>query len=527
MSNPVVHENPARRAPISDRVPKTGSPKSASADHHRVAILGAGFGGLGMAIRLLQSGERDFIVLEKADDVGGTWRDNTYPGCQCDVASNVYSYSFAPNPNWSRSFAWQGEILAYLRECTDRFGVRPFIRFGHELFEARWLEQEQRWRLLTSQGVITADVVVSGHGGLSSPTNADIPGLGRFEGAVFHSAQWRHDYELAGKRVAVIGTGASAIQVVPAIQPQVAQLTLFQRTPAWVVPRQDAAVSERKRFWYRHLPFLQKLARLRIYLMRELVVLGMVNPELMKRGEQMAREHLRAQVPDRELRKKLTPKYAMGCKRVLLSDEYYPALSQANAEVVTESIVSANEKGLVTSDGRQHEFDAIVFCTGFKVTDHPVMQMFFGRDGRSMAEHWSAETAAYLGTTVAGFPNLFLLTGPYTGLGHNSIIYMLESQFEYILGGLSALRERDAAALDVKREVVSAFCEEMQQKLQGTVWTSGCASWYQDASGKNTTVWPTFTFRYRARTRRFDAQAYAFEARRETRAKRDAATAAA
>jgi cation diffusion facilitator CzcD-associated flavoprotein CzcO len=482
--------------------------------HHRVAIVGAGFGGLGMAIRLLQTGEQDFVVLEKADEVGGTWRDNTYPGCQCDVASNIYSFSFAPNPNWSRTYAWQGEILDYLKACTERFGVRPHIRFGTELQDARWDDARQRWQLRTNRGAFSADVLVLGHGGLSAPTMPDIPGLSRFKGTMFHSAAWRHDHDLTGERVAVIGTGASAIQVVPAIQPKVGKLTLFQRTAPFVVERIDPEHGPVRRALYKRLPFMQKLARLREYAGRELVVLALIKHERMERFRPFALKHLRTQVQDPALRKKLTPRFTLGCKRILLSNDYYPALTQPNAEVVTERIVEATETGVVTADGTHHELDTIVLCTGFKVTDHPVMNLLHGRDGRSLGEHWAGGAEAYLGLNAVGFPNLFLLSGPNTALGHSSIIYMLESQFAYVLDALGALREQSAAALEVRPEAVAAFCEDVQKKLAGTVWSSGCASWYMDANGRNTTIWPDFTFNYRKRTRRLDRGAYLFEARR-------------
>jgi cation diffusion facilitator CzcD-associated flavoprotein CzcO len=497
----------SERAPHSDVAPRP-------VPHHRTVIVGAGFGGLGMAIRLLQGGERDFAVLEKAEEVGGTWRDNTYPGCQCDVASNIYSFSFAPNPNWSRTYAWQGEIFDYLKDCTERFGVRPFIRFGCELQHARWDNDAQRWQLRTSRGAFTAEVLVLGHGGLSAPTLPDIPGFERFKGTVFHSAAWRHDHDLSGERVAVIGTGASAIQVVPAIQPKVGKLTLFQRTAPFVIERVDPAHGKLRRALYKYLPFTQTFARFREYAGREMVVLGLLHHERMERFRPFALKHLRTQVQDPELRKKLTPRFTLGCKRILLSNDYYPALTQPNAEVVTERIVEATETGLMTADGTHHAFDTIVLCTGFKVTDHPVMTLLHGRDGRSLAEHWEKGAASYLGLSAAGFPNLFTLSGPNTALGHNSIIYMLESQFTYILDALTALRERDAAALEVKPEAVAAFCDEVQKKLEGTVWSSGCASWYMDANGRNTTIWPDFTFNYRKRTRKLDQGAYLFEARR-------------
>lgn len=496
-----------RQEPISDVAPR-------AIPHHRVAIVGAGFGGLGMAIRLLQSGQRDFVVFEKADEVGGTWRDNTYPGCQCDVASNIYSFSFAPNPNWSRTFAWQGEILQYLKDCTERFGVRPHIRFGHELTEARWQNDEQRWLLRTTQGTYSADVIVLGHGGLSAPTNPDIPGFDRFRGTVFHSAAWNHEHDLGGERVAVIGTGASAIQVVPAIQPEVGKLTLFQRTAPFVIERVDPAYGPARRAGYRFLPFVQTLSRFWQYITRELVVFGLRDHRRMERFRPLALRHLYEQVQDPELRKKLTPRFTLGCKRILLSNDYYPALTQPNAEVITERIVEATETGLVTADGAHHELDTIICCTGFKVTDHPVMNLLRGRDGRTLGEHWQQGAAAYLGLSAAGFPNMFVLTGPNTALGHNSIIYMLESQFTYILDALASLDEQDAAALEVRPEAVEAFCDEVQKKLVGTVWSSGCASWYKDANGRNTTIWPDFTFRYRKRTRTLDRGAYLFEPRR-------------
>ena len=496
-----------RREPHSDIAPR-------AVPHHRVAIIGAGFGGLGMAIRLLQSGQQDFVVLEKAEEVGGTWRDNTYPGCQCDVASNIYSFSFAPNPSWSRTYAWQGEILDYLKDCTERFGVRPHIRFGHELQEAHWQNDEQRWLLRTNRGAFTAEVVVLGHGGLSAPSTPDIPGFDRFEGTVFHSANWRHDHDLSGERVAVIGTGASAIQVVPAIQPKVGKLTLFQRTAPFVVERIDPEHGPVRRALYKYVPGWQKLARFREYAGRELVVLALLKDKRMQRFRPFALKHLHTQVQDPALRKKLTPRFTLGCKRILLSNDYYPALTQPNAEVVTEKIVEATATGIVTADGRHHELDTIVLCTGFKVTDHPIMKLMYGRDGRSLSEHWDKGAASYLGLTAAGFPNLFTLSGPNTALGHNSIIYMLESQFTYILDALAALKEQDAAALEVKPEVVEAFCDGVQKKLEGTVWSSGCASWYMDANGRNTTIWPDFTFKYRKQTKKLDRGAYLFEPRR-------------
>lgn len=485
-----------------------------SEQHHHVVIIGSGFSGLGAAIRLLQSGERDFVVLERADDVGGCWRDNTYPGVQCDVQSVVYSYSFAPNPDWTREFPWGGEIHTYLRHCADRFGVRPFLRLHTEVLDAAWDEDAQRWRLETSKGRYTADVLVSGHGALSAPATPPLPGLERFEGPVFHSAQWRHDVKLEGKRVAVIGTGASAIQIVPAIQPRVSRLFLFQRSPAWILPRPDSAVSVGKRFLRRKVPVTQRLARLFRFGMLETRVLGILTrPELMRVAERAARRHLRAQVADEGLRRQLTPTYAMGCKRILLSNDFYPALSQPNTSLVTTGLRELTATGVVTEDGFQREVDAVVLCTGFHVAAHPMTRKIRGRDGRTLAQHWEQGAQAYLGINVPGFPNLFLLgTGPHTGLGHNSIVYMIEAQLDFLLAGLESLRQRGAAALEVHEDAAREFTGEMQRRLRETIWSSGCSSFYLDARGQNVALWPGFATTYRQRTRRFEPERYAFTA---------------
>jgi cation diffusion facilitator CzcD-associated flavoprotein CzcO len=501
---PLLTEPPLRAVALA-RAPRV-------VPHHRIVIVGAGFGGLGMAIRLKASGERDFVVLEKGKDVGGTWRDNTYPGCQCDVPSNLYSFSFAPNLSWSRTFAWQPEILEYLKACTDRYGVRPHVRFETELVEARWDEAAQRWRIETNRGSLTADILVSAHGGLSAPSIPELPGMKTFRGTVFHSAAWQHDHDLSGERVGVVGTGASAIQIVPAIQPKLKKLAVFQRTPAWIVPRLDRPFSERKKRWQRRFPVLQLLDRVRLYMLRELVVLAMTRyPRLLRVAEKVARAHLSAQVRSRELRKQLSPSYSIGCKRILLSNDFYPALCASNVELVSGAIREVTPSGVVTNDGVSHELDTIILCTGFKVTDHPILERVRGRDGRTLTEHWSDGAAAYLGTTVAGFPNLFLLSGPNTGVGHTSLVYMIESQHRYVLGALAALRERRAAVVEVRPERVARFSAEMRDLLAGSVWNSGCASWYLDARGRNTSLWPTFSFRFRQRTRRFDQAAYMFE----------------
>ncbi len=492
----------------------TGAATGAGVEHVRIAIVGTGFSGLGLAIRLKQRGIADFVVLERASDVGGTWRDNTYPGCACDVPSHLYSFSFALNPDWTRTFSPQPEIWAYLRDCVDRYGIGPHIRYGAELLDATWDDGARRWRITTPQGPLTADVLALGNGPLSEPSIPAIPGLDGFEGTLFHSARWRHDHDLAGKRVAVIGTGASAIQFVPRIQPAVGHLTLFQRTPPWILPRLDRPISDRRRALYRRLPAVQRLVRGLIYTQREIGALGLVyRPAMLARVEKLARKHLEAQVADPDLRKKLAPSYRLGCKRILLADDFYPALTRPNVEVVTDRIREVRPHSIVTEDGTERAVDTIIVATGFHVTDMPAARCVRGRGGQLLADAWRDGAQAYLGATVAGFPNLFLLIGPNTGLGHTSMVYMIESQLAYILDCLQMMARRGVETVEVRPETQAAYNDELQRRLRGTVWLSGCASWYLDAHGRNSTLWPGFTFAYRRRTRRFDPASYALTPR--------------
>lgn len=480
-----------------------------SLEHVHIVVLGAGFSGLGMAIQLRKHGQQDFIVIEQATDIGGTWRDNVYPGCACDVQSHLYSFSFALNPAWSHSYSSQREIWEYLRRCARRFGILPHIRWNNQLLNATWNDDEQRWYISTTQAHFTADFLILGYGPLSEPSLPSIPGLERFEGVLFHSAQWNHDYDLTGKRVAVIGTGASAIQFVPRIQPLVERLALFQRTAPWILPRQDHPIPVWQRVLFRLFPLAQRLARTVIYWQRELLVIGFVyQPQRLEEGMKIGRRHLARQVADPVLREKLTPHYTLGCKRVLLSDDFYPAISQPNVEVVTERIREVQAHSIISEDGREHEIDAIICGTGFHVTDAQLPQCIYGHGGQSLAESWQSGPQAYLGTTVAGFPNLFLLIGPNTGLGHTSMIFMIESQLNYIIDCLRTMRRRKLQTVEVRPEIQHAFNSEMQQRMQKTVWSSGCVSWYLDARGKNTTLWPGFTFEFRRRTRHFDARNY-------------------
>lgn len=492
--------------------PESSSGSGGPIRYVRVAILGTGFSGLGVAIRLKQRGYDDFVLLEKACEVGGTWRDNTYPGCACDIPSHLYSFSFAPNPQWSRHYSPQPEIGAYLRRCTEQFGLQPHILWNSELLAAQWDDEEQRWHLTTTQSQLTASILILGQGPLSEPALPAIPGLEQFAEAVFHSAQWRHDFDLTGKRVAVIGTGASTIQFLPQIQPQVAHLTLFQRTPAWIMPRLDRPIPAWKQRLYRALPVTRHLTRARIYFRQEMLALGFVyRTSILRSGEHLALRHMHRQIKDPALRAKLTPHYTMGCKRILLSDDFYPALTQPNVEVVTERIREVRARSVVTADGREHEVDALICGTGFHVTDTQLPERVQGQSGVSLAESWQTGVSAYLGTTVAGFPNLFLLIGPNTGLGHNSMVYMIESQINYILDCLRVMDQRHIQTFEVRPEVQETFNLEVQKRMQKTVWASGCASWYLDSRGCNVTLWPSFTFTFRRLTRHFDPQSYTLE----------------
>jgi len=471
-----------------------------------IAIVGSGFAGLGMAIALLRAGRRDFVVLEKAAEVGGTWRDNTYPGVACDVASHLYSFSFAPNPNWSRRFSPGPEIQQYLQHCAATSGVLPHIRFGFAVCQARWLQDQQLWRLVAASGeVVLAKYVVAGMGGLHRPLLPQIQGLGDFSGPSFHSAQWRHDIDLRGKRVAVIGTGASAIQFVPEISKVAAEVALYQRTPPWILAKDDAPIAPWKRALFRRLPLLQLLKRALIYTSLELRVPGFTRlPGALRLAQVLALGHLQRQVADPALRRKLTPDYIMGCKRILLSNNYYPALSQPHVQVYTTAISRVVPDGVVLTDGSHQSADVLIYGTGFAATDPLPPGLLFGQDGLDITQAWQNGPEAYLGTAVHGFPNLFLLVGPNTGLGHSSMIYMIESQIAYVLAALQTAERKQARQLVVRRDVQDRYNVRLQQRLLTTVWhRGGCRSWYLHASGKNVSLWPGFTWQFRRATARF------------------------
>ncbi|HEY1996336.1 NAD(P)/FAD-dependent oxidoreductase [Paraburkholderia sp.] len=485
----------------------------------RIAIIGSGFSGIGMAIRLRQMGLESFTIYEAAGEIGGTWRDNTYPGAACDVPSHLYSFSFEPKPDWSRAFGQQAEILDYLKHCVRKYGIAPFVRCHARIAAARFDEAAQVWQLeighdgaATRRETVEADIVIAASGPLSRPALPQIAGLESFAGKLFHSARWDHDYPLDGKRVAVIGTGASAIQFVPRIQPRVAHLKLFQRTAPWIMPRPDKPVSPREQWLFRHLPFTQRFVRSAIYWQLESrAVAFVVNPKLTKYPMKFGLSYLERRVKDPALRARLTPNYRLGCKRVLLSSDYYPALGQPNVEVVTNGIREIVADGIVTVDGVHHPVDTIICGTGFHVNEIGAPFEVTGLGDANLSAMWLRDgPQAYLGTSIANFPNFFMMAGPNTGLGHNSMIYMIESQMQYIADCLRELRRRGARTMNLRADVQQAFNARLQHDMQRTVWTSGCHSYYQTRSGKVTAIWPGFTFSFRKLTRRVRAHEYQF-----------------
>ena len=473
-------------------------------------IIGTGFAGIGMAVALQRSGRNDFVLLERAGDVGGVWRDNSYPGAACDVPSHLYSFSFAPRPDWSRVFATQAEILAYLRDCADRFKLRPHMRFHAEVSAARWDEAEACWEVTLRDGErLRARVLVAGMGQLSRPALPRITGLADFQGPQFHSAHWDHSCDLKGLRVAVIGTGASAIQFVPAIAPDVAQLTVFQRSAAYLLPRADRPYAAWEKAAFRYVPGAMKLHRAWVYLAYESRALAFTRfGGLMKLavGRPFQRM-LKQQVADPALRERLTPDYPIGCKRILLSSEYLRTMAKPNVRLVTTGIRRITPHGVETEDGQHHATDALILGTGFAATDFLAPLQVQGRGGVDLKQVWAQGAKAYLGMTVPGFPNFFMLYGPNTNLGHNSIVYMLESQIAHVMRCLAHLDAQQAETIEVDPTRHDRHNTHIQRRLKDTVW-HGCTSWYVDANGHNSTNWPGFTWTYRWLTRHSGLDAY-------------------
>jgi cyclohexanone monooxygenase len=475
-----------------------------------VTIIGSGFGGLCSAIRLQQAGMTDFVILEKDAEFGGTWRVNQYPGCACDVPSHLYSFSFAQHPDWSRKFARRDELWAYTQRVVAQFKLLPHIRTRCGLQRAEWQEAQQRWKITATNGEQWhSRAIISATGPLSQPKIPALPGLAQFAGKQFHSATWDHGYDLTGKRVAVIGTGASAIQFVPEIAPNVAQLDLYQRSAPWVLPRPDRAISRLERWLLRHVPPLQWLYRGLTYAYFEARLLAFTGAPLI--GPIVKRQalgNMRKHIQDPALREKLTPDYALGCKRILLMNEYYPTLAQPHVRLCSTGIREVRAHSIIDADGVERQVDAIIFATGFDV-EHSLGQIdVIGRAGASLQARAEGGLEAYKGICVPGFPNFFMIDGPNTVLGHNSVIYMIESATTYVQQAITRLAQQNWQALEVKQDVCRAYNDDVQRRLVGTVWNSGCKSWYLSASGKNHTLWPRFTFTYRRLTKKFDAAAY-------------------
>ncbi len=474
-----------------------------------VLVVGAGPSGIGAAITLAQAGIDDVAILEKADDFGGTWRANTYPGCACDVPSALYSFSFSPNPDWSRAFAGQQEILDYLHQTAERHGLRRRTHFGTEMTHAQWDDHAQHWVVDTTRGSHVAKFLVSATGPWDEPLVPDIPGLDTFGGEVFHSSRWNHDYDLTGRSVAVVGSGASAVQFVPEIQPMVGRLHLFQRTAQWVLPKPDHAMPRLARWALRRVRGTQSLLRGAEYASMELLGVGFRRPALLRAAQLVGRAHLAATVQDRSLRSRLTPDYTLGCKRLLFSNTYYRSLTRDNVEVHPTAVSEVRGSTVVGADGSEADVDAIIFGTGFHITDMPVAGLVHDRDGRSLDDHWRGSPEAYLGTMTSGFPNLFTLLGPNLGTGHSSAFTILETQLALVTEAVTRSRVGGWGSIDVRREVQAAYNREVQQALSGTVYNAGgCSSYYLDRNGRNSFSWPWSTGRMRRRVGRFDPAAF-------------------
>jgi cation diffusion facilitator CzcD-associated flavoprotein CzcO len=474
-----------------------------------VAVVGGGFGGVGAAAMLRRAGYRDVTVFEKGDRLGGVWSANTYPGAACDVPSHLYEFSFAPN-SWSRRFAPQAEIQAYLEGVARRFGVLDSFRTGTEVKGARWDEARSRWLLDTSAGPHEAEVLLTACGQLSVPSIPSIEGLGNFEGPAFHTARWRHDVDLRGKRVAVVGTGCSAIQVVPAIQPSVARLDVYQRSPGWTVAKNDRAYSDLERRLFRRFPVLHRLDRAAIFLSHEIGAAAMTRHTWLSPLLRMVgRRQIRRAIADPELRRKVTPTDEFGCKRVMLTDDWYPALTRPNVELITERVVAASPTGLRDGAGVERPADVVILATGFSSHDFVAPMEIVGREGRRLADEWAEVARAYLGLSVPGFPNMFLLYGPNTNGGTGSVIFTIESGIGHVLAVLEELDRAEAARIEIRREAAEGFDRELRAALAGTVWHSGCTSWYVDEDGNDPSQWPWLWSTYRRRTATLAPGAYA------------------
>ena len=489
------------------------SPAEPKIQTTQIAIIGAGFGGLAMAIRLLQANIQDFIILEKADDVGGTWRENQYPGAACDVQSHMYSLSFAPKKDWSKRYAEAPEIFDYIQDLIKEYDLKKYIQFNQEVISTHYDEQQYNWQIQLQNGQkIEAQFVVFASGPLHVPQIPKIKGIEKFQGEVFHSSQWNHKYNLNEKNVASIGTGGSAIQYIPEIAAKVKNLYVLQRTPAWVIPRDERHYNPLDKKLFNRFEWFRKLHRTRLYWSNESRVVPIVKPQIMKYGQKLAEAFIKFQVKDKAVAKKLTPDYIMGCKRILISNKYFPTFNRANVELLTEGIQEITEDSIVFKNGASRQIDCLIYGTGFITDPRIYLKSFncYGENGLELKDAWKDGAESYYGVTTKHFPNLFQLLGPNTVLGHNSVIFMIESQVNYILQLIQMVNQSKTKSIVVKGNVQDQFNEDVQKQLQGTVWQSGCVSWYQQDGGKNFALWPTYTWKFWLQTRKANPADYTF-----------------
>ena len=479
---------------------------------YEVVIIGTGFAGIGMAIKLQQEGIHSFKLIERENEVGGTWRDNTYPGCECDVQSHLYSLSFEPNNNWSKKYSTWKEIRDYIIAVADKHNLRKKIQFKTRLEGADFDEKTGIWLVKLSDGkTIKSRFLITAVGPLSNPAIPEINGSDKFKGPIFHSAKWNHDADLKDKKIAVIGTGASAIQFVPRVAKDAKKVELFQRSAPWVLPKPDRKILGFEKALYKNIPGWRLAHRGTLYWVNEFTLRGFLKEKSLIRtmSEWVATKHINYHIKDKELRRKLTPNFRFGCKRALLSNEYYPALARENVDVIDTGIEKITETGIIDKDGKFHDVDVIIWGTGFKV-DEPLMGIdISGINGQDLNAVWKDNGfESYYGTTVSGFPNAFILAGPNTGIGHTSLVVMIEAQFNYVMDAIKKIKFQDIKYIDVKESVQTQFCQSMQDKMVGTAWTSGCNSWYLSDSGKNFTIWPDFTYKYIRQTKNINLNDY-------------------
>lgn len=481
-----------------------------------IVVVGTGFSGVCMGIQLIKNGFTDFVILERSTDVGGTWRDNTYPGAACDVPSPLYCFSFEPNPNWSRMYSDHKEIYEYTQHCVRKYGLEKYIRFEHAILRADYDATLAEWTInMTDGSTLTCNKWVNGMGPLNRPVSPNLEGIKDFKGTSFHSSEWQHDIDLKGKKVAVIGTGASAVQIVPNIADTVAELHVFQRTASWIIPKKDREMKQWEKRLFKKVPLVQKLYRWSIYWQNEIRTPLFVHcPKLSRYASILGKVYLERSIKDVELREKLRPQYSMGCKRILPSRGFYRALKKEHVHLNADGITRITENGILDKQGNETKVDHIVYATGFEAADFPSWFKVSGNKNQQLMDVWKDGPEAYLGTTVSGFPNMFVLIGPNTGLGHTSMTIMIEASVQYVIACLKAMEKHNAKSMEVKAEVQASFNTKIQKKLAKTIWmTGGCNSWYISKTGKNTSLWPGFTFSFARRTKRVKAKEYHFEPR--------------